>query len=144
MRVKIRPHNLSKDRRDFLDDVSREYVDMKINEYMGKLTYKLARRVSLALCLALNDNYGFGAKRTEWIVGGIYEIINGVAADVYDKNELDPEARDKMVDNMMQELDDRNIFIVFNGDPAYDSDSVPDRKKRKKEREQAYKASRAR
>lgn len=134
MKAKIRPHNLHLQERQKLDRVATEYVDMKIDEYMRGFKYKLSRRLTCALCLALNDQHGFGSKRCEWVVKGVAEIINGVSDDVYDKNELDPEGRDKMVDNMMDELDDRGIYLVFEDDPMYDADSLQERKRRKRER----------
>ena len=42
-----------------------------------------------------------------------------MAEDVYDRNEIDPEGRDKMLDNMDAELMDRGIYITIQGDPVY-------------------------
>lgn len=119
MKAKIRPHNLPQSRQNELDRVAREFVDDRIDEYMKKIFYKLNRRLSFALALNLNDKLDFDEKQCQNAIEGINEILHGVAEDVYDKNELDPEGRDKMVDAMDAELIDRGIHITIIGDPVY-------------------------
>lgn len=119
MKAKIRGHNLPTQRQSDLEKAARQFVDDYIDDYIKKLQYKLSRRVTFALCLILSDQHGFGQKRCQRAVEGIGEILNGVAEDVYDRNEIDPEGRDKMLDNMDAELMDRGIYITIQGDPVY-------------------------
>ena len=100
MKAKIRGHNLPTQRQSDLEKAARQFIDDYIDDYIKKLQYKLSRRVTFALCLILSDQHGFGQKRCQRAVEGIGEILNGVAEDVYDRNEIDPEGRDKMLDNM--------------------------------------------
>lgn len=119
MKAKIRGHNLPTQRQRDLEKAARQFIDDYIDDYIKKLQYKLSRRVTFALCLILSDQHGFGQKRCQRAVEGIGEILNGVAEDVYDRNEIDPEGRDKMLDNMDAELMDRGIYITIQGDPVY-------------------------
>lgn len=119
MKAKIRPHNLPQDRQGELEKAARQFMDDHIDEYIKKLQYKMSRRVTFALCLILSDQHGFGQKRCQRAVEGIGEILNGVAEDVYDRNEIDPEGRDKMLDAMDAELMDRGIYITIKDDPVY-------------------------
>lgn len=119
MKAKIRGHNLPTQRQSDLEKAARKFIDDYIDDYIKKLQYKLSRRVTFALCLILSDQHGFGQKRCQRAVEGIGEILNGVAEDVYDRNEIDPEGRDKMLDNMDAELMDRGIYITIQGDPVY-------------------------
>lgn len=119
MKAKIRGHNLPAQRQSDLEKAARQFIDDYIDDYIKKLQYKLSRRVTFALCLILSDQHGFGQKRCQRAVEGIGEILNGVAEDVYDRNEIDPEGRDKMLDNMDAELMDRGIYITIQGDPVY-------------------------
>lgn len=119
MKAKIRGHNLPTQRQSDLEKAARQFIDDYIDDYIKKLQYKLSRRVTFALCLILSDQHGFGQKRCQRAVEGIGEILNGVAEDVYDRNEIDPEGRDKMLDNMDAELMDRGIYITIQGDPVY-------------------------
>ena len=119
MKVKIRGHNLPAQRQSDLEKAARQFIDDYIDDYIKKMQYKLYRRVTFALCLILSDQHGFGQKRCQRAVEGIGEILNGVADDVYDRNEIDPEGRDKMLDNMDAELMDRGIYITIQGDPVY-------------------------
>lgn len=119
MKAKIRGHNLPTQRQRDLEKAARQFMDDYIDDYIKKLQYKLSRRVTFALCLILSDQHGFGQKRCQRAVEGIGEILNGVAEDVYDRNEIDPEGRDKMLDNMDAELMDRGIYITIQGDPVY-------------------------
>lgn len=119
MKAKIRGHNLPPERQSDLEKAARQFIDDYIDDYIKKLQYKLSRRVTFALCLILSDQHGFGQKRCQRAVEGIGEILNGVAEDVYDRNEIDPEGRDKMLDNMDAELMDRGIYITIQGDPVY-------------------------
>lgn len=119
MKAKIRGHNLPTQRQSDLEKAARQFIDDYIDDYIKKRQYKLSRRVTFALCLILSDQHGFGQKRCQRAVEGIGEILNGVAEDVYDRNEIDPEGRDKMLDNMDAELMDRGIYITIQGDPVY-------------------------
>jgi hypothetical protein len=119
MKAKIRGHNLPTQRQSDLEKAARQFIDDYIDDYIKKLQYKLSRRVTFALCLILSDQHGFGQKRCQRAVEGIGEILNGVAEDVYDRNEIDPEGRDKILDNMDAELMDRGIYITIQGDPVY-------------------------
>lgn len=119
MKAKIRGHNLPTQRQSDLEKAARQFIDDYIDDYIKKLQYKLSRRVTFDLCLILSDQHGFGQKRCQRAVEGIGEILNGVAEDVYDRNEIDPEGRDKMLDNMDAELMDRGIYITIQGDPVY-------------------------
>ena len=120
MNVKIRPPNLTPSQKGELGKAAREYFQREVDAYVKKLQWRLTRRTIYAVCLSLSDKFGFGTKRCQRIVEGLIEILSGVAEDVYDKNEIDPDGIDRMADNMAAELADRGIVIAIAGDPWYD------------------------
>lgn len=127
MKAKIRPNNLSEERRRELDAVAREYVRQKVEEYSVQIKWISAMRSTLAMALALSDQCGFGTVRIRRVIEGVTEILGGVADEVYEVREQDDFAGgvDKVSDGMMRELIDRGIEIVFEGDKAYgDIDTI--------------------
>ena len=62
MKAKIRAHNLPENRKSALDKAANEYVLKHLQETDEgfKMTYN--RRITLGLCLVLNDQYDFGAR----------------------------------------------------------------------------------
>lgn len=123
MKAKIRAHNLPEERKDALDKAAREYIRKHLQETDEgfKMTYN--RRITLGLCLVLNDQYNFGAKRIWKAVMGLGEILNGICDEVYRPREMyGPEDPDKVADAMMVELADRGIYVQIDGDPLYGSE----------------------
>ncbi len=120
MKARIRPHNLTVEQRSELDRAAREYFASKVEEYAKGLQWRLTRRTIFAVCLSLSDLFNFGSKRCQRVVEGFSEILSGVADDVYDKKDIDPDGVDRMADNMAAELLDRGIVIEISGDPHYD------------------------
>lgn len=120
MKVRIRGSNLAPWQKGELDRAAREYFAGQVDGYVKKLQWRLTRRTILAVCLTLSDKFDFGSKRCQRVVEGLIEILSGVADDVYDRGEIDPDGVDKMADNMAAELADRGIVIAIAGDPWYD------------------------
>lgn len=119
MKAKMRVNDLSPGYLATLNRVAAEYIDAQIASYLAKLKYKLARRVCAAVCLHLNDIYGFGQVRCHRAVEALGEILNGVTEDVYVRGEVDPEGQDKLLDSMIAELHERGVEMVIQGDPIY-------------------------
>ena len=121
MKAKIRPHNLSEERRRELDAAAREYVEREKEKLMQEIRWAVAKRWTLALALSLNDHYGFGAKKIKVSTDGLEDILVGVAAEVLKDGgqTVREDGSDDDCDFMMRELIDRGIEIFFEGDPAY-------------------------
>lgn len=123
MKAKIRAHNLPEERKSALDKAANEYVIKHLQETDEgfKMTYN--RRITLGLCLVLNDQYDFGARRIWKAIMGLGEILNGISEEVYRPREMyGPEEPDKVADAMMLELVDRGIYVQIEGDPLYGSE----------------------
>ena len=120
MKAKIRAHNLPDKRKDALDKAAREYILKHLQETDDGVKTTYNRRITLGLCLVLNDQYNFGAKRIWKAVMGLGEILNGICDEVYRPREMyGPEDPDKVADAMMLELADRGIYVQIEGDPLY-------------------------
>lgn len=121
MKAKIRPHNVSEERRRELDAVAREYVVKKKEELLREIRWAVARRWTLALALSLSDHYGFKYDKINKVTGGLEDILCGIAEEVMENggNVQHPDGSDDDCDLMMRELIDRGIEIEFEGDPAY-------------------------
>ena len=78
MKAKIRPHNLPEVRKDALREAAKEYIRENLQEVDDRLKLTYNRRITLALCLVLNDQYNFGARRVWKAVMGLGEILNGI------------------------------------------------------------------
>lgn len=121
MKAKIRPHNLTQERRDALDEIAREYVEKKKEDLLREIRWAVARRWTLALALSLSDHYGFKYDKINKVTGGLEDILCGIAEEVMENggNVQHPDGSDDDCDLMMRELIDRGIEIEFEGDPAY-------------------------
>lgn len=121
MKAKIRPHNLTQERRDALDEIAREYVAKKKEELLHEIRWAVARRWTLAIALSLSDHYGFKYDKINKVTGGLEDILYGIAEEVMENggNVQHPDGSDDDCDLMMRELIDRGIEIEFEGDPAY-------------------------
>lgn len=79
------------------------------------------RRMLLALCLALNDLYGFGDKRLSYTLNGMCDIIEDYAAQSFTPTEardgeLEDPALDPMAIAMERELASRKQLHIQIGD----------------------------
>lgn len=123
MKARIRPHNLPEARKDALREAAKEYIRENLQAVDDRLKLTYNRRITLALCLVLNDQYNFGARRVWKAVMGLGEILNGICDEVYDPRDADdPEGPDKAADAMIAELADRGIYVQIDGDPIYGSE----------------------
>lgn len=120
MKSKIRPHNLPEKRKDELDKASREYIKKNLQATEDRMKRTYTRRITLGLCLVLNDQYSFGALKTWRAVVGLGEILDGICDEVYSlRDEDDPNGPDRAADAMIKELADRRIYVQLEGDPIY-------------------------
>lgn len=123
MKAKIRAHNLPEERKDALREAAKEYIRENLDAVDQRLKLTYTRRITLALCLVLNDQYNFGARRVWKAVMGLGEILDGICDEVYSPRDADdPEGPDKAADAMMVELADRGIYVQIDGDPLYGSE----------------------
>lgn len=131
MKVKIRPNNLPEPKKDVLRKAAEEYFFTIVDERDRTLKEMLVRRMALAMCLALSDQYSFDSEQCQRAVDAVFEIILGVCDDVYDRKELNADGVDKAADNMAAELADRGIEIVIRGDDRYDDiEKIRERKEK--------------
>lgn len=131
MKAKIRPHNLTVERREQLDEGARKFFDARVDEYSKRLQAMFAQRWIAATMLAANDQHSFGAKRGKNLIDGIIEIIGGNCDDVYDKNEIDEPGTDKAFRSMQNELAERGINLVITVNGAEVRATVESNKKKK-------------
>lgn len=123
MKAKIRPHNLPAERKDALREAAKEYIRENLDAVDQRLKLTYCRRITLALCLVLNDQYNFGARRVWKAVMGLGEIMDGICDEVYSPRDADdPNGPDKAADAMIAELADRGIYVQLDGDPIYGSE----------------------
>ncbi len=123
MKAKIRPHNLAPEHKKELNKAAREYIRENLTAVDNRLKLTYTRRITTALCLVLNDQYNFGARRVWRAVMGLGEILDGICDEVYSKrDEDDPNGPDRAVDAMILELADRGIYVQLDGDPIYGSE----------------------
>lgn len=112
MKAKIRACNLSEKQKSALDEAVKEYVSQNARQFEDEIKFRIIQNTLAAVCLALNDQYGFGAKRIQRLVEGVIEILGGNAEDVYKGHKRDAPGENAMLDAMLDELDDRGIHIV--------------------------------
>jgi len=101
-----------------LSKTQKEIVRQFVNAEYDNKRVIWTRRQLLAMCLALNDIYGFGDKRLGFILQGIEDITTDYAGRAYTTSEarntdvtID---NDKMADLMQEELLSRKgIHIVI-------------------------------
>lgn len=113
MKAKIRMCNLGEKQKSALDDAVKEYVVQNAKKFEDEIKYRIIENTLAAVCLALSDQHGFGAKRIQRVIDGVIEILEGNADDVYRGHKTDAPGENAMLDAMLAELEARGICIVI-------------------------------
>lgn len=87
----------------------REAIDKRVAELFNKRCHVFVERYMSAMCLALNDLYGFGDKRLGYVMRGLGDIIDDYARRSFTSNEarnglLEDGETDPMAQAMQEEL----------------------------------------
>lgn len=144
MNVKFRPENLSQKTKSAADKALREYVRQNAAKYEEEIKLRIIQNTLAATCLALSDQYGFGAKRIQRLIDGVLEILAGNNEEVYAGHTVDAPGENRVLDAMLAELRDRNIEIVIKHGRDGDGIDVCDARKKKEPRAETARGSKER
>ncbi len=92
-----------------LNAAQKQAVAIYVEQLWERKKKVIMRRYNLAMCLALNDLYGFGDKRLLHMLNGIADILVAYASDSFTPTEgrsgsIDNGDDDPMADLMQKEL----------------------------------------
>ena len=100
-----------------LNAAQRKACAIVVEQMWDRKKKLIMRRYNLALCLVLNDLYGFGDKRLSYVIQGVTDVLNGYGSENFTPNEgrngdLENGDADPMADAMQAELLSRRKIHV--------------------------------
>ena len=95
--------------KSIISDYQKAAIDKLVTELFNKRCHVFVERYLSAMCLALNDLYGFGDKQLGSIMRGLGDIIDDYARRSFPSNEarnglLEDGEADPMAEAMQEEL----------------------------------------